>query len=654
MEKLKMQTPDLTDKNIEQIAKLFPNVITEIKDDNGNTKKVVDFDLLKQSLSDVLVEDDDERYRLDWPGKKASLLKANTPINKTLRPVIEDSVDFENTKNVFIEGDNFEVLKILQESYLGKIKMIYIDPPYNTGNDLIYRDNFKVNKDEYEEEIGAVDENGEKLFINTDSNGRFHSDWLSMINERLIVARDLLKDNGVIFISIDDNEVYNLKKICDEVFGEENFVGLFIINSSPSAIDYGHIAKTNDYALFYSKNIESTTTYQLREENKIFKYMDDNGPFNLYPLYNGNVAFNPKTRPNLYYPFYLNPNNKFDKDFYEIGLEKQKGWIEVYPVVSKKDKIQRVWRWGKTKAKENLNQEIVGYCNENGEYRVVQKTRHTGKVIRSLQLDKDISSRRGTGEVENLFNSKLFSFPKPIELIKRFTMISTIKNDLILDFFAGSATTAHAVMELNAEDGAKRKFILVQLPEKTNEDSAAYKAGYKTISEIGKERIRRAGKKIKKELKLKNKQLKLGEEQVDVEKLDIGFRVYKTDSSNMKDVFYHPAELKQDQLSILESNIKEDRGPEDILSQVILDLGLELSLPIEKKKILGNTVFIVQQNALVACFDDDINFKIVDKFAELKPFKVVFKDASFKDDKDRINVEERFKRLSPETVIMVI
>jgi len=648
MEKLNMQTPDRIAQHIEQIEKLFPNVITEKQDKNGKLIKAIDFDLLKQNLSDVVVDNEDERYRLDWPGKKASLLKANTPINKTLRPCMEESVDFENTKNLYIEGDNFEVLKILQESYLGKVKMIYIDPPYNTGNDFIYKDDFKVSNTEYDENIGAVDEEGDKLFKNTDSNGRFHSDWLSMMYERLVVARDLLTDDGVIFISIDDNEQANLKKVCDEIFGGENFLGLFIVNSSPSAIDYGHIAKTHDYTIFYAKNIDKTTTQHLPDENKIFKYDDDIGAFNLYPLYNGNVAFNPKTRPNLYYPFYLNPNNKLAEDFFEIGLEEKEGWIKVFPVISRKDGIQRVWRWGKPKSQNDLNKELVGYQTTDGEYRIVQKTRLTGKVIRSLQLDTEISSRKGTGEVEKLFNSKLFSFPKPTELIKRFITISTNSNDIILDFFSGSGTTAHSVFKLNSEDNGNRKFIIVQLPEETDPKLEAYKAGYKTIAEIGQERIRRSGKKIKEE----------NNDKEGIEDLDIGFRVYKTASTNMKDVFYHPEKLGQTDMLEQTFNIKADRTSDDLLTQVILNLGLELSLPIEKKQLStptkSQTVYFVQNNVLVACFDDNIDMTIVDEIAKVKPFKVVFKDASFHSDKDRINCEERFKRLSPDTRITVI
>ena len=622
MDKLKMSTPDLTDKNIEQIGSLFPNVITEIRDENGVMKKAVDFDLLRQALSKNLVEDDNERYRLDWPGKKASLLKANTPITKTLRPCREESVNFDTTENLYIEGDNFEVLKVLQESYLGKIKMIYIDPPYNTGNDFIYKDNFAKSKDEYEEELGTTDEDGGKLFRNTDSNGRFHSDWLSMMYERLVVARDLLKDDGVIFIQIDDYEKDNLKKMCDEIYGEDNFLNTIIWkrkggNTSP---DKTRMEMSHDYILMYQK----TTNFEMKflftkfnsEEyiKSMFKQEDEFGKYRLSPL---NA---PKFRPTLvfdYRGYKPHPN----------------GWCMT------KEKLDELYKANR----------LVFPKKEGG--RVNRKqylSEWPGYAINSVWIDISLI---GAGSSERTL---IGTGQKPVALLNRILEMSTKSNDIILDFFSGSATTAHAVMQLNAEDGGNRKFIMVQLPEPCDENSEAYKAGYKTIAEIGKERIRRAGKKINDEIQAKNPQLNLSVEQVDISKLDIGFRVYKTDSTNMKDVFYHPSELKQDQLSFLESNIKEDRTPEDLLTQVILDLGLELTLPIETKKILGNTVFIVQTNALVACFDKDIDFKIVDTISDLKPLKVVFKDASFKDDKDRINVEERFKRLSPETKVSVI
>jgi adenine-specific DNA-methyltransferase len=650
MEKLKMSTPDLTDKNIEQIGALFPNVITETRDENGSVKKAVDFDLLKQVLSKDLVEDDNERYRLDWPGKKASLLKANTPITKTLRPYRKGSVNFDTTENLYIEGDNFEVLKILQESYLGKIKMIYIDPPYNTGNDFIYKDNFAKSKEEYEEELGTTDEDGGKLFRNTDSNGRYHSDWLSMMYERLVVARDLLKDDGVIFISIDDNEVHNLRKICDEVFGEENFLACMVLLTGANQSGDGVKIQTNtENCVVYSKSNDIVDIRRIDKVNETLRNLND-APT---PL---------ETRPDMGYSIYYNPQSgdfkpvkDYDKEKIYLNEESEvytddpellnEGYLPIRPGV-RNLKLHR-WRWGFDTFIERKDEIEIKTSNEN--YAVCFKQSGFNSPKNVLQFGS------GTSEVKNLFGGmKIFDFPKGTNYISRLVSIGTANNDIILDFFSGSATTAHAVMQLNAEDGGNRKFIMVQLPELCDKNSEAFKAGYKTIAHIGRERIRRAGKKIVEELTAKNQQLNLGEEPVEASKLDIGFRVYKTDTTNMKDVFYHPSELKQDLLSDLESNIKEDRTSEDILTQVILDLGLELTLPIETKQILDNTVFIVQTNALVACFDNDIDFKIVDAISDLKPLKVVFKDASFKDDKDRINVEERFKRLSPETRVTVI
>ncbi len=662
MDKLKMQTPDLTDNNIVRISVLFPNVITETRDENGIVKKAVNLDLLKQVLSKSLVEDDNERYQLDWPGKKASLLKANTPITKTLRPYREESVNFDTTENLYIEGDNFEVLKILQESYLGKVKMIYIDPPYNTGNDFIYKDNFAVSKEEYEDELGAIDEEGGKLFRNTDSNGRFHSDWLSMMYERLVIARDLLKDDGVIFISIDDNEVNNLRKLCDENFGEENFATDFIIKSNPRGSQSNiYSASVHEHLLCYIKNasIQSGFNVALDESMKAeYSLKDEGGLYRLLGLRLRGGAWRREERPFLYYPIYINQENG------TISLEKVNAhYYEVLPIKPSTNE-EGTWRWSKEKIIKDKNLIIAKKIKRDDQitwdifqkdYLCSSEGEQKGTKAKSIWDEKEMNYQNGTNEVKKLFDGKTyFDFPKPFFLIKKCIEMCDDKDSTFLDFFAGSATTAHAVMQINAEDGGNRRFIMVQLPELCEEKSEAFKAGYKTIAEIGKERIRRAGKKIVEELKAKNLQRKLNEEPFDASKLDIGFRVYKTDDTNMKDVFYHPNELKQDLLSHLENNIKEDRTPEDLLTQIILDLGLELSLPIETKKILGNTVYIVQTNALVACFDNDIDFKIVDTISDLKPLKVVFKDASFKDDKDRVNVEERFKRLSSETKVTVI
>jgi type III restriction-modification system methylation subunit len=622
MNKLDMQSIDIVDENIEKISELFPNVIVESA--NGKT---IDFDLLKQELSKEIVDGVKEKYQLTWPGKKEAIVNANTPSKNTLRPIKEKSVDFDNTKNIYIEGDNLEVLKILQESYLNKIKCIYIDPPYNTGSDFIYNDKFSKSENEELIESGQIDEDGNRMISNNQSNGKFHSDWLSMMFSRLKLARNLLSKDGLIFVSIDDNEQANLKKVCDEIFGEKNFIGIFCINSTPNARDYGHIGKMHEYALFYAKNIDFAKSNMIPEEDKKFTYSDEIGGFNIHPLYNSNEAFTPANRPNLYYPFYVNPNSKTKDGFYEIGLENRTGWIEVYPPKSVKNGVQFVWRWGKEeKSRANLNKEIVGYKVDN-EFKIVQKMRNSAKLIRSFLYDGGYTSRKGTTEVEEIIGSKIFSFPKPVELIKLFLKSGSNEDSIVLDFFSGSGTTAQAVMELNNEDNGNRRFILVQLPEKID------KKEFKTICDLGQERIRRVANKLKQS----NSQCK-----------DLGFRVYKTDSSNMKDIFYKPNDLEQSQLRLFESNIKEDRTTDDLLTQVILDLGLTLDLDIEERMIGDNKVYYVAGNSLVACFDDNIDINIVDKICECEPYKVVFKDSAFKYDNDKINLEERFKKLLPQ------
>ena len=513
MEHLNMQSMDKVAANVAKIRELFPNCVTERINNEGKLEHAIDFDMLKQELSDHVVDGLQERYQFTWPDKRKAILAANAPINKTLRPCREESVDFDNTENLYIEGDNLEVLKLLQETYLGKVKMIYIDPPYNTGNDFVYRDEFKQNASEYKDKSDQYDDDGNQMVTNTESNGRFHTDWLNMIYPRLKVAKDLLSEDGVIFISIDDNEVENLRKICDEIFGERNFIGVFVINSTPNARDYGHIGKMHEYALFYSKDVLYTKTNMLPETDKKFKYKDSQGEYNIHPLYNSNEAFTNINRPNLFYPFYIYLDEPLENGFFKIGLEKKTNSIELYPPKSQKNNVQFVWRWGKEKARENLNKEIIGYQTSDKEYRIVQKMRHSEKIIRSLLNETKYSSRRGTAEVENIMEGKIFMFPKPISLLEDFCLTGINSTDIILDFFSGSATTAHAVMQLNAEDGGKRKFIMVQLQEECAENSEAYKAGYKNICEIGKERTRRAGQKIKEENPLTTQDL------------DIGFRV---------------------------------------------------------------------------------------------------------------------------------
>ena len=644
MDKMRMQSVDITAQNIEKIGMLFPNCITEAKDENGKLKKAINFELLKQMLSEDVI-DGDEAYEFTWVGKKAAIVEANKPISKTISTCKEERVNWNTTENLYIEGDNLKILKLLQESYLDKVKMIYIDPPYNTGHDFIYPDSFIMDNKDYNEGVGYFDEEGNINFAreNNAYAAKYHSDWCSMIYSRLVLARNLLTKDGVIFISIDDKEVANLIKICDEVFGQDNFQGLFVINASPSAIDYGCIAKMHEYTLMYSKNSLHVKCYQLTEEAKKFDYKDELGEFIIYPLYNGNVAFNPETRPNLFYPFYLNPNHMLDDNFYEIGLEPKEGWIEVWPVISKKDGIQRVWRWGKEeKSRKNLNKEIVGYKNKEGEYRIVQKYRSNKKTIRSLLLDKCFSSRRGTAEVQELFGRKVFSFPKPTDLLKQFIECGTTSDDVIMDFFSGSASSAQAIMELNAKDGEKRKYILVQLPEPCDKNSEAYKAGYSNICEIGKERIRRAGKKIKEENPLTTLDL------------DIGFRVLKLADSNMNNVYYGVNEYDQNMLARLESNIKSDRTDLDLLFGCLLEWGLPLSLPYSSETIEGCTVHNYNNGDLIACFDENVPESVIKAIAKKQPLRAVFRDSSFANSPSKINVGEIFKMLAPDTRVKVI
>lgn len=640
MEHLNMQSMDKVAANVAKIRELFPNCVTERINNEGNLEHAIDFDMLKQELSDHVVDGLQERYQFTWPDKRKAILAANTPINKTLRPCREESVDFDNTENLYIEGDNLEVLKLLQETYLGKVKMIYIDPPYNTGNDFVYEDDFKQSADEYIDNSGQLDEEGNRLVANTESNGRFHTDWLNMIYPRLKLAKDLLSEDGVIFISIDDNEVDNLRKICDEVFGEENFKSNSIIINNRGGRDYGGIALQHDYILIYSKNIIATLN-PINETDKQFQYYDEYGGFNLMELRNRNIKFNDKNRPNLCYPFYVNPNNADKNGLLELSLEPKIGFIEVYP--AKSNGVQTVWRWGKEeKARDNINKEIFGKENRNGGYMIVQKYRKSTKMQRSVWDEKEFVNERGTEAIKDLLDKAYFNYPKSVYTIKRVLELGSSKNSLILDFFSGSATTAHAVMQLNAEDGGKRKFIMVQLPEVCAENSEAYKAGYKNICEIGKERIRRAGQKIKEENPLTTQDL------------DIGFRVLKCDSSNMEDVYFTPKEYMDKQQSLFVDNIKKDRSDEDLLFDAMLKLDTPLSSKIEKITIAGKTVYNVAQGHLMACFDTDVTDEVITAIAKEMPSYFVMRDSSQADDSVAINFEQIFNTYSPQTVRRVL
>jgi adenine-specific DNA-methyltransferase len=640
MEKMKMETPDWTSENIEKIGKLFPNCITETKDAEGNLRKAINFDVLKQMLSKDVIQGN-EAYEFTWVGKKASMVEANKPIRKTLRPCKEESKDWDNTENLYIEGDNLDVLKLLQESYLNSIKMIYIDPPYNTGNDFIYNDDFKVSREEYQEETGIFDEGDNRLFKNTDSNGRFHSDWCCMMYPRLMLARNLLCNDGVIFISIDDNEQENLKKICDEVFGESNFIALLpTIMNLKGNNDQFAFSGTHEHTLVYCKSVKESVFYELYlEESEINEWDEDE-----YGLYKKGANLKatginaPKEkRPNLFFPLYIDENH-------EVSIEKKDGFSEVLPLT---DGVEMSWRWSRQKFKEEMHNVIV--VENNGAFSLYKKQRNKDdskptKKPKTIFNKPEYSSGNGSSLIKTLFNNKIFDFPKPLELIKDFITIGTRNNDVVLDFFSGSSTTAHAVIELNAEDGASRKFIMVQLPEKTNEKSEAYKTGYKNICEIGKERIRRAGGKIKEDNK----------DKAGIDQLDTGFRVLKLDDTNMKDVYYSPNEISQGILDHLESNIKEDRIDLDLLFSCLLEWGLPLSRPYTSEVIDGVTVHIYNEGDLIACFNKDVPQEVIREIAKRKPLRVVFRDSSFKDSPDKINVEEIFKLLSPETSIKVL
>lgn len=636
MEKVKMESKDIIQNNIEKIGRLFPNVITEIKDEKGNITRAIDFELLKQELSDEIVEGTKERYLLTWPGKKEAIVLANTPTNKTLRPVKEDSLNWETTQNLFIEGDNLEVLKLLQESYLNKIKFIYIDPPYNTGKDFIYKDRFTVEKTKYAKKSGQVDQEGNRLFQNTEYNGRYHSDWLTMIYPRLKLARNLLSEDGVILISIDDNEIHNMRRICDEIFGERNFVANFIWRKSKgSGNDSKYLMVETEYILLYAKNIENVKfNNQVVDIDGKYKFKDEyykeRGGYNLEKLDRGSKGY---------------------VESLDFGIKAPDGTL-IFPN-NRREKYNDGWRWVWSKSKVEWgikNGYIVFKKGKGNQWNVYCKNyakvdNEGNPIVRTklyrnhIGFEENILNIQANHEMKRLFEGAVFSYPKPTTLLKHLISMFYLDNEIILDFFAGSATTAHAVMQLNAEDGGNRKYIMIQLPEPCDENSEAYKAGYKTIAEIAKERIRRAGKKIKEET---------GAD------IDYGFRVYRVDSSNMKDVYYAPDKLSQNILDELESNIKEDRTSLDLLTQVMLEAGLELSLPIETKEICGKEVHFVAGNSLAACFDEDVGEELIKEIAKIKPLKAVFRDSSFSSCPDRINLEEIFKSISPDTQIKVL
>lgn len=629
MDNLKMHSLDGVQRNIELIGKLFPNAITEVKR-NGKVEHAIDFDVLRQELSDSIVEGREERYQFTWPDKKKAMLAANAPITATLRPVMADSVGKDGTpggfdsENLYIEGDNLEVLKLLQETYLGKVKMIYIDPPYNTGNDFVYEDDFAQSTEDYMGNSGQYDESGNRMVTNTESNGRFHTDWLNMIYPRLKLAKDLLADNGAIFISIDENEMDNLRKICDDVFGESNFIGQFIWQRRTSPDMRKLVSTAHDYIVAYGKNTGNLS-------NTINK-----------------VRLTEKDAAN-----YSNPDNDprgpwASSDFTAQGFRPNQMYEITTPGGAKYTPPEgRCWK--------NIESEFLKQCEEGRMWfgkdgmgiprRKTYLSEREGKNVWTWWPNSEVGhSQEATQEVKNLFDGHAyFDYPKPVRLLKKIIQIGTHDDSIVLDFFSGSATTAHAMIQLNAEDNGHRKFILVQLPEMTAIDSDAYKAGYKNICEIGKERIRRAGRKIKEDAGL-----------TAPADLDIGFRCLRLDESNMKPVYYTPEEISQQDMFSLVDNVKSDRTPEDLLFQVMLDLGVLLSSPIEVKEIAGKKVFNVADGFLLACFDHDVTDETVKAIAQMKPYYAVFRDSSMANDSVATNFDQIFETYSPETVRKVL
>lgn len=627
MEHLNMQSMDKVAANVAKIRELFPNCVTERINNEGQLEHAIDFDMLKQELSDHVVDGLQERYQFTWPDKRKAILAANAPINKTLRPCREESVDFDNTENLYIEGDNLEVLKLLQETYLGKVKMIYIDPPYNTGNDFIYRYEFKQNASEYKDNSGQYDEEGNQMVTNTESNGRFHTDWLNMIYPRLKLAKDLLSDDGVIFISIDDNEVENLRKICDEIFAEYNYRNALLVrrrikslNSQFASNGLWSLNVGFEYILIYAKSdLFLMTALRYKKENSSKKGRWD-------------VFWSNADRPTMRYDILgFTPETgqwRNSKEKAYIAISNYQTYVEEY---SDKMTIEEYAE------KYGITEFVRRIPNGTGKNGGVQHWVAPSDTALRTNNWTDIEVSQIGKEIQLPFDN-----PKSKQLIAELIRLCGCKNDIILDFFSGSATTAHAVMQLNAEDGGKRKFIMVQLPEVCAENSEAYKAGYKNICEIGKERIRRAGKKIKEENPLTTQDL------------DIGFRVLKCDSSNMEDVYFTPKEYMDKQQSLFVDNIKKDRSDEDLLFDAMLKLDTPLSSKIEKISIAGKTVYNVAQGHLIACFDKNVTDEVITAIAKEMPSYFVMRDSSQADDSVAINFEQIFNTYSPQTVRRVL
>ncbi len=611
------QTTNGTQQVIDILAKVIPSCFNELKGEDGELHRVVDFDKLRLFLGDKTVEDAPESYDFTWVGKRAALKEAAAPINKTLRPYPEESVDWDKTQNLYIEGDNLQVLKLLQNSYMGKIKMIYIDPPYNTGKDFVYHDNFSVSLNEYDQH--NLDETGNRFRKNTDGEGRFHSDWCSMIYARLMVAHSLLKKDGAIFISIDDGEIINLRKICDEIFGESNFIAQFTRKGSGGRQDSTFYAIVHEYVVCYAKDSSLFVSGKEIKEDESYPYYDKeiNRNYKLQLLRKWGENSRRIDRPNLFYPIKDPDGNDF------------------YPMLN--DKEEGCWRWGKETMFSNIEKGLVEFKKKSGSWvayeRIYEPKEGEYKTKLYTTIIDDVSNNTGAALLKDLFNGKVFDYPKPVDFINRIIKLGNVgKDDIVMDFFSGSATTAHSVLSLNSQDKLNRKFIMVQVNDTIELNSDAYKAGYKNICEIGKERIRRAGRRIKEDNPEFSKSL------------DIGFRVFKCDESNYKEVAFAPKDLNQNQLEMFVDNIKDDRTDLDLLFDCMLRWGVELSMPLSTTKTDGCTIHNVNGGDLVACFDGVVTEKVIDTIAEMSPLRVVFRDSSFTEAAEKMNLFELFKQ----------
>ena len=634
MEKLDLTTLNFTDENIQKLSELFPNCVTESAE-----VKMIDFDALKQELSSNIVEGNQERYQLAWPGKAESLVTANTPINKNLRPNREESKDFDNTENLYIEGDNLEVLKLLQETYLGKVKVVYVDPPYNTGNDILYKNDFSESQFTHSKKSGEIDDQGNKATTNVETNGRYHSDWLSDIYPKIKLSRSLLADDGIFIITIDHYELCNLGGVCDEIFGYDNRLGLVTIYINPKGRQHERFfSASTEYMLVYAKNrdIAKFNKVAIDEEKlKEFIYLDDKGKYRLDQFIRARSSTARGVKPpGFWYPIYVS------RDLSSITTEEHEDYHKIFPI---QNGVEYTWKTIKNTFNER---------NKNGEYVAIEKDGniivcnkfYEHQVFRNIWMDKKYFPEfQGTKVVKELFDGKnIFSYPKSVFAIKDILKIVSEKDSIILDYFSGSATSAHSIMQLNAEDGGKRKFIMAQIPEETDEKSEAYKAGYNTITEIGKERIRRAGEKIKED----------NTDKENIKDLDVGFRVLKVDSSNMKDVYFSPDNTSQDDMFDMASNIKDDRSDEDLLFMVLLDWGIDLSVKIERREVVGKTVYFADGDFLAACFEDNLDEDFIKELAAEQPRKVVLRDSSFASSSVKINVEQIFKQANIEVKVI--